>query len=625
MRQSTWNRETPGAICAGKTARFCVWAPHATDVALRLIDHERDEPMARTEDGYFTCAVEGVRPGDRYFYLLDGEKERPDPASRSQPEGVHGPSAVVDGAFPWTDERWLPPVLRNSAFYELHVGAFTPEGTFEAVIEHLPYLKDLGVTTLEIMPVAQFPGARNWGYDGVLPYAPQHEYGGATGLKRLVNACHAAGLAVFLDVVYNHMGPEGNYFGDFGPYFTDRYKSLWGNSINFDGPQSDHVRRFFIRNAIYWLEEYHLDGLRLDATDHLFDLSAVPFLQELAANVHEWAARANRRIILVAENDSNDRRLTISQEANGVGLDAQWLDNFHHVLHVALTGEQEGYYLDYQDFGLLLKVLREGFAYSGQYSPARGRRHGTPSRDIPADRFVVATQNHDQVGNRMLGERLTALTDFAGLKLAAAFLACSPYVPLLFMGEEYGETAPFNYFVSHGDPTLIEAVQTGRAAGFAAFAWKGAPPDPQAEETFLRSKLDHSLRAAGRHALLHAVYRDLLALRRAHPALTNPDRAATSVYGDGETRAFCLERRDGPHALRIFFNFDLEQERTVAVRGDEREWRKLRDAHAPEWSLDGEGQRLASDAFAPGAAHAVTLAPKAFAIYARHSEDACHA
>lgn len=614
----------PGAIYSESATRFRVWAPDAREVVLRLVDQGRAVQMRRMEDGHFHCAVEGVQPGERYFYRLDGGPDRPDPASRSQPEGVHGPSAVVAGDFTWTDERWLPPLLRNSVIYELHVGTFTPEGTFDAIIPHLPYLKDLGVTTIEIMPVAQFPGARNWGYDGVLPYAPQHEYGGAAGLKRLVNACHAAGLAVFLDVVYNHLGPEGNYFAEFGPYFTDRYKSLWGNSINLDGPHSDHVRDFFIRNAIYWLDEYHIDGLRLDATDHLFDLSAVPFLQELADRVHEWAARANRRILLVAENDSNDRRLTAPQSANGLGLDAQWLDNFHHVLHVALTGEKVGYYLDYQNFDLLLKVLREGFAYSGQYAPARGRRHGTPSQDIPADRFVVATQNHDQVGNRMLGERLTALTDFDGLKLAAAFLACSPYVPLLFMGEEYGETAPFNYFVSHGDTELIKAVQAGRAAEFAAFAWQGAPPDPQADATFTASKLDHDLRAGGRHALLHSIYRDLLALRRTSPALTNPDRAATQVHGDGETRIFCLERRDGEHALRIFFNFDLESERTFTVRGDGNAWRKLRDSRAPDWSIDDSGQPFAPEAFAPGAPHTVTLAPKAFVIYERQIEDPCY-
>ncbi|NJL94913.1 MAG: malto-oligosyltrehalose trehalohydrolase, partial [Anaerolineae bacterium] len=450
------------------------------------------------------------------------DKVRPDPASRSQPEGVHGPSEVIDPAFGWTDEHWQAPSLRNSVIYELHVGTFSPEGTFAGIIPHLRDLRELGITTLQLMPVAQFPGARNWGYDGVHLYCPHSAYGGVKGLKRLVDAAHNAGLAVLLDVVYNHLGPEGNYLWDYGPYFTDRYRGGWGDAPNLDGPGSDAVRRFFIENALHWLAEYHLDGLRLDAIHGLVDPSARPFVAELAAAAHDWAERHNRRVLIIAETHHSDRRLTLPPEANGLGLDAQWLDDLHHAVHVALTGETLGYYVDYQAFALLAKVLRGRFAYSGEYSQVFGRRHGTPAEDIPADRFIAAMQNHDQVGNRMLGERLTQLTDLDGLKLAAALLLCAPYTPMLFMGEEYGEVAPFLYFVSHSDPDLVEAVRQGRAAEFASFNWSADPPDPQAESTFQRSQLKHELRHTGHHAELLALYRELLALRRARPALTNP-------------------------------------------------------------------------------------------------------
>ncbi|NDJ63311.1 MAG: malto-oligosyltrehalose trehalohydrolase [Chloroflexi bacterium] len=617
IRGNSAIRPPLGAQRVGDVAQFCVWAPAAQRVDLKLVDQQRDAPMQRTADGYFVCTIERISAGERYLYRLDGEKERPDPASRSQPEGVHGPSQVIDANFAWTDAGWLPPSRRNSVMYELHVGTFTPEGTFEAIIPMIPYLKDLGVTTLQLMPIAQFPGARNWGYDGVQLYAPHHDYGGAVGLKRLINACHENRLAVFLDAVYNHLGPEGNYLWDYGPYFTDRYHSPWGESLNFDGPHSDHVRRFFIENAIYWLDEYHVDGLRLDATHALVDFSAVTFLEALAAEVDDWAQRHNRHVMLIAENDRSDRRLTLSRDANGYGLAGQWLDDLHHVLHVALTGESDGYYADYQDFALLPKVLREGFSYSGQYSPARQRRHGTSGHDLPADRFVVATQTHDQVGNRMLGERLTQLTTFDGLKLAAALLTCSPYVPLIFMGEEYGETAPFQYFVSHGDPNLIEAVRRGRAEEFAAFDWQGTPPDPQAEATFARCKLDQTLRESGHHALLHTMYKDLLALRRSHAALTNPDRAETQVFTASEARIICLERQDGPAALRIFMNFDREAAATLHVSNSDVGWRKLRDANAPEWCLDAPAHPPAPDSFAPGQPHTVTLPPLAFVIYER--------
>ena len=613
-----------GASFDPRATVFHVWAPAAQTVEVHLLDQERYVDMSPTGDGYFTLIMAGVDAGQRYYYRLDGEKERPDPASNAQPDGVHGPSQVVDMAYAWNDESWRPPAARNSVMYELHVGAFTPAGTFDAIIPHLPSLQELGVTTLQLMPVAQFPGARNWGYDGVQLYAPHSDYGGVEGLKRLVDAAHQTGLAVMLDVVYNHLGPEGNYLWDYGPYFTDRYHSPWGDSVNLDGPQSDHVRRFLIENARYWLEQFHLDGLRLDATHALIDASARPFLAELAAEIHEWAAEQNRQVLLIAENDRSDRLLTLSPEANGLGLDGQWLDDLHHVLHVALTGETDGYYADYEDFALLPKVLEERFAYTGQYSPARQRRHGTSAHDIPADRFVVATQTHDQIGNRMLGERLTQLTDFAGLKLAAGLLAVSPYVPMLFMGEEYGELAPFLFFVSHGDEALIEGVRAGRAEEFAAFDWEGEPPDPQAEATFARCKLDHDLRTTERHALIYSLYRDLLALRRTHPELTNPRHDATRIYHEAGTRMICLERSGEGETFRVFMNFAREEPATLTLPGESSAWRKLRDSKDPAWRLDDETGQPARNAFAAGEPLAVTLAPKAFAIYLRRPEEDDH-
>lgn len=614
---STQLRDPLGATYTAEATDFCVWAPNAQSVELVLLDPARTIPMQRDAAGYFTCRAPGLPLGTTYRYRIDGDKERPDPASKHQPDGVHGPSQVVDLAFPWRDQGFHPPSLRNSVFYELHVGTFTAAGTFDAVIPHLPYLADLGVTTLQLMPIVQFPGTRNWGYDGVQLYAPHADYGGATGLQRLVDAAHATGLAVFLDAVYNHLGPEGNYLWDYGPYFTDRYHSVWSDSVNLDGPHSDGVRRFFIDNARYWFEHYHIDGLRLDATHALIDNSTVHFLEELAASTADWAAQHNRTVHLIAESDRSDYRLTTSREANGLGMDAQWLDDLHHVLHVALTGEDDGYYADYQEPSLVPKVLRDAFAYTGEHSPARQRRHGRAPQPLPTDRFVVATQTHDQVGNRMLGERLTQLTDFDGLKLAAALLACSPYVPMLFMGEEYGEPAPFLFFISHGDPDLVEAVRNGRAEEFADFRSRGAPPDPQAEATFQRCKLDHSLREGGEHALLHTIYRDLLALRRGSPALTNPDRHATQVYADVSARLVCLERSGGGETLRIFLNFDRTAAHTITLPNDGATWDKLHDALAPAWCPSAPHHSPAPTTLSPGTVQTLQLPAKAFAIYRR--------
>ncbi|MHB8067051.1 MAG: malto-oligosyltrehalose trehalohydrolase [Desulfobaccales bacterium] len=519
----------------GDLCGFLVWAPLISRVEVHILSPEEQMvPLKKVSRGYHYGVVPMVKPGSRYFYRLDGNTERPDPASKFQPEGVHGPSQVIDPHFVWEELHWSGIPFSHYVLYELHVGTFTAQGTFDAIVPHLDELKDLGITAIEIMPVAQFPGDRNWGYDGVYPFAVQNSYGGPEGLKRLVNACHQRGLAVILDVVYNHLGPEGNYLLDFGPYFTDRYHTPWGAAINFDGPDSDEVRRFYIENALYWVMEFRLDALRLDAVHGIFDFSALHFLQELASTVHDQAERLNRRIYVIAESDLNDVRLVRPPELGGYGLDAQWNDDFHHALHTLLTGEGTGYYKDFGRIQDLAKAFAEGFVYSGEYSPARRRRHGNTSKDLAARRLVVCAQNHDQVGNRLKGDRLSALVSFEGLKLAAAVVLLSPFIPLLFMGEEYGETAPFPYFVSHSDPDLIEVVRRGRREEFAYLQGADEPPDPQEEATRQSASLDHSLRHQGKHRLLYKLYQELIKLR-------NETRAGAGLSKD-RLEVVCLER-----------------------------------------------------------------------------------
>ncbi|MBP1726352.1 MAG: GlgB, partial [Deltaproteobacteria bacterium] len=555
-------------------------------------------------------------PGTRYFYRLDGESERPDPASRFQPEGVHGPSQVVDSRFSWGDAGWFGLPLRDYIIYELHVGTFTGEGTFAAVVTHLEQLKELGITVLELMPVAQFPGSRNWGYDGTYPFAVQNSYGGPDGLKHLVSACHQRGLAVVLDVVYNHLGPEGNYLGDFAPYFTDRYRTPWGPAVNFDGAHSDEVRRFFIENALSWVTEFHVDGLRIDAVHAILDFSAKPFLQELAEAVHAQAERLNRRIYLIPESDLNDTRLIRAPEVGGFGLDAQWNDDFHHALHTLLTGERTGYYEDFGEIRHLVKGFREGFVYSGEYSPYRRRRHGNSSRSLPAHRFVVFAQNHDQVGNRLRGDRLSHLVSLEALKLAAGVILLSPFIPLLFMGEEYGEIAPFEYFVSHSDPGLIEAVRGGRREEFAAFRWQSVPSDPQDEATFLRAKVNHELHRHGDHRVLLELHRELIRLRREIPAFRALSKAHLDVHGMEREKVLIIRRWSGAHEVAGMFHFGTERNSaSVPLPGGR--WRKVFDSADYCWR--GPGAVVPEEVLSDGSI-SVTLCPLAFIVFLREDE-----
>jgi len=602
----------PGAILAGNdVCRFTVWAPSVQEVAVRLLqDRIRTVPMTRGERGYHTATVAGVTVGTHYMYVLDGSLERPDPASRFQPRGVHGPSAVCAFEFNWTDAAWRGIPLHEYIIYELHVGAFTPEGTFDALIPRLPELKRLGVTAVELMPVAQFPGERNWGYDGSYMYAVQNSYGGPEELKRLVDACHGAGLAVVLDVVYNHFGPEGNYAGDFGPYFTDRYQTPWGRAINFDGPGSDEVRHFFLENARYWMQEFHVDSLRLDALHAILDTSAQQFLAELSALASQMRIDSGRELCLIGESDLNDPRLIRDWEHGGLGLDAQWSDDFHHALHVLLTGEGSGYYADFGSVQQLAGAWSEGYTYTGQYSTYRQRRHGAPASDIAPHKFVVCAQNHDQVGNRAMGDRLSTIVSFEELKLASACVALSPHVPLLFMGEEYGETAPFPYFVHHSDTALIEAVRTGRREEFRAFQWDGEIPDPQAVATFLSAKLNWSTRTEGHHRVLLSWYMELLRLRRDTPLLTEigPVDQTTEVFES--QRAMLVLRRSARGAALILLNFGDTQWETDLPPGPGR-WRTRIDSADCAWL--GPGSRVPAVIESTGAA-ALSVCPKSVVV-----------
>lgn len=565
---------------------FDVWAPLVQEVKLRVMGPDvRDLPMSRNDQGHWRAEANGVDPGTHYMYVLEGDKARPDPASGFQPEGVHGPSAVVDhSAFRWTDAGWESVPLEEMIVYELHVGTFTPEGTFEAVTTRLDELKDLGVNAIELMPVAQFPGARNWGYDGVLPYAVQESYGGPEGLKTLVDAIHRRGMSAVLDVVYNHLGPEGNYFGDFGPYFTDVYHTPWGLAINFDQEHSDQVRSFFIQNALYWLRDYHFDALRLDAVHAIYDQSAKHFLRELVEAVGDLSRQSGRKRYLIAESDLNDVRLIKPPRSGGYGLDAQWSDDFHHSLHAMLTGETNGYYEDFGKIEQLAKACKEGFVYSWDYSAHRKRFFGSSSRQRPARQFVVCSQNHDQVGNRMLGERLGHLVDFESSKLGAGVLLLSPYVPLLFMGQEYGEEAPFQYFVSHTDEQLVEAVRRGRASEFASFRWTQECPDPQGVETFMNSKLRWDTRQEGDHRILLDFYKHLIEIRHSIRPMVSRKKLTVRVISEKNVLTWRYRQARGQWQCLMNFSDRAEQ---FALRTSEADWRRVLDSADARWNGPG--------------------------------------
>ena len=535
---------------------YRVWAPAATTVELNI---DGEVVPLESSGGYWSTDRE-QRDGERYGYSIDGGAVLPDPRSRRQPDGVHGLSAVYDpGAFAWTDRSWKGRQLAGGTIYELHIGTFTPLGTLDSAIERLDHLVELGIDFVEVLPVNSFNGTHNWGYDGVLWYSVQETYGGPAAYQRFVDACHARGLGVIQDVVYNHLGPSGNYLPQYGPYLHTESANTWGSSVNLDEAE---VRRYILDNAKLWLGEYHVDGLRLDAVHALVDTATPHVLKEMAEEVDALSAFVGRPLTLIAESDLNDASLVAPREANGTGLASQWSDDYHHALHVALTGETTGYYADFASLGALAKVATKGFFHDGTFSSFRGRDHGFPIDPVtPTWRLVTFSQDHDQIGNRAAGDRLTATLDAGQLAIAAVFTLCSPYTPMLFQGEEWGASTPWQFFTSHPEPDLGRATAEGRIAEFAAMGWDPATvPDPQDPKTFERSKLDWSELAGEEHARLLTLYRELIALRRTLPALTDPDFARLRASFDDDLRWFRLERDD----VSIVANFG-ESEVTLPV------------------------------------------------------------
>lgn len=532
-----------------------VWAPHASrvDLVLQEDGQQAQHVLQRLERGYHELTLASIAEGQRYAYRLDGGPARPDPCSLSQPDGVDGFSAVVfPEHFTWHDQTWRGVARRDLVIYELHVGTFTPEGTFDAIVPRLQTLKELGITAIELMPVAQFSGTRNWGYDGALLYAVQNSYGGPNGLQRLVDACHAAGLGIILDVVYNHLGPEGNYLREFAPYFTDRYKTPWGDAVNYDDKASDCVREFVLENVRMWLDDFHIDGLRLDAVHAIYDMSAKHLLRAIREVADDVQIATGRAIHIIAESDLNDPKFVLPPERGGCGVDAQWADDFHHAVHAFLTGERDGYYMDYGDAAQLAAAFQTPFVYAGHYSPHRDRLHGAPvPPDFTGDRFVTFVQNHDQIGNRARGDRLSALLTPAQQRLAASMLLLSPYVPLLFMGEEYGEANPFPFFCSFRDETLVQAVREGRKREFAAFVNQGPIPDPQAVDTFASARLHWEWLEGTLHAGLRRLIADLLRARREWPALHEFRVCSAELLPDAAKATILRVRRN---QIAIFFN-----------------------------------------------------------------------
>ncbi|PSR53517.1 malto-oligosyltrehalose trehalohydrolase [Adhaeribacter arboris] len=589
-------------------ASVILWAPLLKDAAIQVVGKEK-LPLQKQEYGYWQLITHQIQPGDRYKFVLNGEKEFPDPASLAQPEGVHGHSEAMDITdFPWTDSQWNNIPLADYILYELHTGTFTPDGTFASLAEKLDYLKELGVNAIEIMPVAQFPGSRNWGYDGVFPFAVQHSYGGARGLQQLVDICHQKGIAVVLDVVYNHLGPEGNYLGAYGPYFTDKYNTPWGNALNFDDAWCDGVREFFIQNVLMWFRDFHVDALRLDAVHAIKDFSAVHILREIKIRVNQLMKKTGRTHHLIVELDLNDPKFINPLEEQGYGMDAQWIDEFHHALRVTATGEQTGYYSDFSGIGHLAKAYQDAYVYDGQYSPHRFKKFGLKAENNPGQQFIVFSQNHDQVGNRMLGERTSELVSFEMQKLLAGAVLVSPYIPMLFMGEEYAEPNPFLYFVSHTDPDLVEAVRKGRKAEFAAFHALGEAPDPQSEDTFHRSKLQWDLITQDQHQVLFRYYQALISLRKQHPALKQLNRQQLDVVYNEDTKTLLLHRwHENQHVLCLMNFSNVLQPVTLPTYAEN--WQKLFDSADLQW----RGPAGTPNSITSG--RAISLQPESLIIY----------
>ncbi|WP_121357165.1 malto-oligosyltrehalose trehalohydrolase [Flavisolibacter nicotianae] len=586
-------------------AEIRLWAPLAEQVA--ILSGETTIALEKEDPGYWITVTDRLHEGSRYRIRIDDRNPFPDPTSLSQPDGVHGPSEAVDlTGFQWQQNGWTNLPLEDYIIYELHTGTFTSEGTFASLEEKLDHLKELGVTAIELMPVAQFPGSRNWGYDGVYPFAVQNSYGGPHGLQHLVDACHQKGLAVILDVVYNHLGPEGNYFGELGPFFTRKYHTPWGSAVNFDDRWCDGVRRMVVENALMWCRDFHIDALRIDAAHAIRDFSAVHILKELRLRLDELMQKTGKKYYLIVEQDLNDTRYIDPLHNGGYGMDAQWIDEFHHALRVTTGQAQTGYYEDFNGIEDLARAYRDAYVYTGQWSPHRKRFFGTTTENCAGKQFVVFSQNHDHIGNRMLGERTGRLLSFEMQKLVAAAVLLSPYLPLLFMGEEWGETQPFLYFVSHSDEALAEAVRTGRKKEFAAFHTEGEPPDPMADDTFHQSRLHWHLMTDEKHDAMLAFYKALIQLRKRERALRTLNRKALAVDVNSENQVLVLHRWTADSKVICLLNFSTEQRLHSLDRTSE--WQALLCSAGSEWGGPGCIQ---------SSGHGITLQPQSVSVFKR--------
>lgn len=590
-------------------AEVLLWAPLAEKVAIVLEAGTKKIDLEKEELGFWHSTVSEIKPGDRYKFSVDGKDPLPDPASLSQPDGVHAESEAFDlKQFQWTDAQWNNVPLSDYIIYELHTGTFSEAGDFDGIIPLLDHLIELGINAIEIMPVAQFPGSRNWGYDGVFPFAVQSSYGGPEKLQQLVQACHDKGLAVILDVVYNHVGPEGNYFGQFGPFFTDKYHTPWGEAVNFDDEYCDGVRDYFVENVIMWFRDFHIDALRMDAVHAIKDLSSRHILQEIRLAVDEYMAQRSKVHYLIIECDLNDPRFLDSPDKNGFGMDAQWIDEFHHALRITAGEAPTGYYEDFSGIKSLEKSYKDAYVYDGQYSSHRKKLFGRTAGELTGASFIVFSQNHDQVGNRMLGERSGTLYSYEMQKLLAGAVLCSPFLPMLFMGEEWGETNPFLYFVSHTDQELNLLVRKGRKEEFAAFHSEGEAPDPDRKETFLASKLQWDLLKQKEHQTMFEYYKALIALRKAHPALNNGNRVDLDVHAYEAENCLVLKRWTEHETLYCFMNFSTSQQNITTTKS-------LGDLslllHSADASWNGPG--LSGSETISGTE--ITLSPESIAIY----------
>ena len=582
----TLNKRTLGVTFSdANKADVLLWAPTPEYVAIKLTESSEVIPLQKQELGYWHVSTTAIKPGTLYTFVLDHETECQDPASLSQPEGIQGPSQAVDMAsFYWEDAGWVTPALEEYIIYEIHVGTFTPAGTFAAIEEKLDYLKALGITAVEIMPIAQFTDARNWGYDGVFSYAAQDSYGGAKALQHLINACHFKGIAVVLDVVYNHYGPDGNFLSHFGPYLTDKYCTPWGKAVNFDDAWCDGVRRHVLENVLMWFRDFHIDALRIDAAHAIKDCSPVHILQQLRQHVDQLMEQTGRRHYLIVECDLNDPRFINPVADNGFGMDAQWIDEFHHSLRVTVGEEKKGYYADFNGLAHLAKSFQDAYVYDGQFSVVREKLFGRKAEKNPGHQFVVFSQNHDQVGNRKRGERSGQLYSYDTLKVLAGTVLVSPYIPLLFMGEEWAETNPFFFFASHSTPELAKDTKKGRQEEFSAFHSDGEVPDPQTEETYDGAKLQWGLLDQEPHKTLLRYYQTLIAFRQQLPALRNLNREQTNVTLYDDKQSLVLHRwQDDQHVLCLI-NFSKQpQTITVSFIAESKHWQKLMDSADAKW------------------------------------------